>query len=152
MEYRNATGRDWLQKRVRIFFAGCVAEHRCLERSVETERAADCQQVAHALVGFGGSERSNDAWLNGLHLEAEDRLADTFLWTLAESIASDLIQRGRLNKADLRAVLRRELDKNLPPGLREADLRTAKLECERMAGVVLITDRENRDRTTPTSD
>jgi hypothetical protein len=97
--------------------------------------------VVPALVGFGGSERSNDAWLQWLHLEAEDRLEDTFLWTLTESIASDLIQRGRLNKADLREAVRRELDKYAPPGFREADLRTAELERERMAGVVPITHR-----------
>jgi len=121
-EFREDTGRDWLQKRVGIFFAGCVAEHRYLERSVEAERAADCQKVVYSLVGFGASARSNDAWLHWLHLEAEDRLEDTFFWTLAESIASDLIQRGRLSKADLREVVRRELDMNVPPGFREADL------------------------------
>src|SRR5579863_3492675 len=71
-EFKMDAGRDWIQTRVRIFFAGCVAEHRCLERSVEAERAADCQKVAYGLVGFGGSERSNDAWLQWLHLEAED--------------------------------------------------------------------------------
>lgn len=132
------TGRNWLQRRVRIFFSGCVAEHRHLERSAEAERSADCQKVVHALVGFGGSERSNDAWLHWLHLEAEDGLEDAFSWTLTESIASDLIERGRLSKADLREAVRRELDKDAPPGLREADLRTAKLERERMAGVVPI--------------
>ena len=54
MEFKMGTGRNWLQTRVRIFFAGCVAEHRYLGRSVDDERAADCGQVVHALVGFGG--------------------------------------------------------------------------------------------------
>lgn len=130
---------DWLETRVRIFFAGCVAEHRYLGRFVDDERAADCGQVVHALVGFGGSERANDAWLQWLHLEAEDLLEDTFLWTLTESIANDLIQRGQLPKANLQEAVRRELDKYAPLGLAEADLRTAELEREQMAGVVLIT-------------
>ena len=74
---------------------------RYLERSVEAERAADCQLVVYGLAGFGGSGRSSDAWLHWLHLEAEDCPEDSFSWTLTKSIASDLIRRGRLSKADL---------------------------------------------------
>jgi hypothetical protein len=139
MEFKMRTGRNWLETRVGIFFAGCVAEHRYLGRSVDDERAADCEQVVHALVGFGGSERANDAWLQWLHLEAEDLLEDTFLWTLTESIANDLIQRGQLTRANMQEAVRRELDKYAPLVLGEADLRTAGLEREQMAGVVLIT-------------
>ena len=130
-KYRPLRARDWCERNILMFFGGRVAENLFLGREPSTEVEGDeCDAVAFASPYVGGP-RAATAWLNWLHVRAEEIISLRRGAVL--ELADELIEKGdfdlRWGRHRVEQAVRYDI------AMAEASARVAR---ERSAGVVPI--------------
>jgi hypothetical protein len=83
-------GREWLEKRMVITFAGGMAE-RLHRGQNESGSEVDWERARMAAVGYWSGERVVDSWLRWLYARAEEVLEQSYAWETVKIVAVELL-------------------------------------------------------------